>query len=262
MPDNLLESELFGYKKGAFTGADKDKPGRFALAGDGTIFLDEIGEISQAMQVRLLRVLQERVFEPLGGTKVETTQARVIAATNRDLLEMVRKGDFREDLYYRINVVPLQLPPLRARREDIPLLVDHFISRFNQLQNKHIEDIEPEALSLLLSYDWPGNVRQLENVIERAFVICTGSRIGLRCMPHEIKAGTLPEVQISQPTSVNEMNHNAEADVIMATLVRFHYNREATARHLGIHKTTLYRKMRKHGLSLPEQDGRSADLIK
>ncbi len=171
LPDTLLESELFGYKSGAFTGAQKDKPGRFALAKGGTIFLDEIAEISQALQVRLLRVLQERSYEPLGATRSEAADVRVIVATNKDLAEQMETGAFREDLYYRINVMRVELPPLRRRKEDIPLLVDHFVSRFNRLQQKSIQGVSAEAVSLLMAHDWPGNVRELENVIERAFIL-------------------------------------------------------------------------------------------
>ena len=179
LPDTLLESELFGYKAGAFTGANKDKPGRFALARGGTIFLDEIGEVSPALQVRLLRVLQERTYEPLGATRSESTDARIIVATNKDLAEQVRQGVFREDLYYRVNVVRIELPPLRRRKEDIPLLVEQFVARFNRLQQKTVQGIAAEALSLLMAHDWPGNIRELENAIERAFILCNEGHIGI-----------------------------------------------------------------------------------
>ncbi|HOP36411.1 MAG TPA: sigma 54-interacting transcriptional regulator, partial [Syntrophales bacterium] len=186
LPDTLLESELFGYKAGAFTGARKDKPGRFALADGGTLFLDEISEVSPALQVRLLRVLQDRTYEPLGSTRSETADVRVIAATNEDLAERVRSGLFREDLYYRVNVVRLELPPLRRRKEDIPLLADQFIARFNHLQGKNVSGITPEALSLLMAYDWPGNIRELENAIERAFILVDDGTIGLPHLPREV----------------------------------------------------------------------------
>ena len=163
LPDTLLESELFGYKAGAFTGAARDKPGRFALARNGTIFLDEIGDVSPALQIRLLRVLQERRFEPLGSVKSEETNARIIVATNKDLSELTRKGDFREDLYYRINVVRVELPPLRRRKEDVPLLAEQFIQRFNRLQDRFVQGITPEAIPLLMAHDWPGNVREPQN---------------------------------------------------------------------------------------------------
>ncbi|HKZ16515.1 MAG TPA: sigma 54-interacting transcriptional regulator, partial [Geobacteraceae bacterium] len=188
LPDTLLESELFGYKAGAFTGANKDKPGRFAMAKGGTLFLDEIGEVSPALQVRLLRVLQERVYEPLGATRSETADARIIVATNRDLAEQMRRGAFREDLYYRVNVVRVELPPLRRRKEDIPLLVEQFIERFNRLQQKAVQGIAAEALSLLMAHDWPGNIRELENLIERSFILCGEGFIGIGQLPEELTA--------------------------------------------------------------------------
>ena len=172
LPDNLLESELFGYKAGAFTDARRDKPGRFALANGGTIFLDEIGDISSAMQARLLRVLQERVYEPLGGVEPVKTDVRVIAATNKSLGKLVEQGRFREDLFYRIHVIRIELPSLRDRREDIPLLIDHFIARFNRLKGKDIAGVSDPVLARLMEHDFPGNVRELENIIEHAFVLC------------------------------------------------------------------------------------------
>ena len=181
LPDTLLESELFGYKAGAFTDARHDKPGRFALADGGTIFLDEISDISPAMQTRLLRVLQERTFEPLGAVKPVAVDVRVLAATNQNLEELVRSGKFREDLFYRIHIIRLVLPRLPERREDIPLLVEHFITKFNRLRGKDIVGISDEVLARLLDYDYPGNVRELENIIEHAFILCRG---GLIQMPH------------------------------------------------------------------------------
>ncbi|MCF8026234.1 MAG: sigma 54-interacting transcriptional regulator, partial [Desulfobacteraceae bacterium] len=169
LPDALLESELFGYKAGAFTGANRDKPGRFAQAHEGTIFLDEIGDISQALQIRLLRVLQEKQVEPLGSTSPVATDVRVVAATNRDLEKMVEKGEFRQDLFYRINVIRIDIPPLRERKEDIPLLADHFVSKFNRIQGKSVQGVDAEALARLMAHDYPGNVRELENRIEHAF---------------------------------------------------------------------------------------------
>jgi PAS domain S-box-containing protein len=176
LPDTLLESELFGYKAGAFTDARKDKPGRVAAAEGGTLFLDEIGDISAALQVRLLRFLQERVYEPLGSTQPVRADVRMIAATNKNLTELVQSNHFRDDLYYRINVVRLQIPPLRERMEDVPLLVDHFIARFNALQGKEVAGVSDEVLSCLMSYHYPGNVRELENIIERSFVLCRSGR--------------------------------------------------------------------------------------
>ena len=187
LPDSLLESELFGYKAGAFTDARRDKPGRFALADGGTIFLDEIGDISPAMQVRLLRVLQERVIEPLGGVEPVKVDVRVVAATNKDLAELVRQGKFREDLFYRIRVIHLKLPALRERREDIPLLVDRMVAKFNRLQGKDIAGVSEEVMARLMEHDYPGNVRELENIIEQAFVLCRGGWIELHHLPPELR---------------------------------------------------------------------------
>jgi PAS domain S-box-containing protein len=253
MPETLLESELFGYKKGAFTGADRDKPGRLDQAEDGTLFLDEIGDISPAMQVRLLRVLQERTYEPLGSRKTETTEARFVAATNRDLAQLVKEDKFREDLFYRINVVRIDLPPLRQRKEDIPLLVDHFIQKFNYIHQKDISGVAPEVLSLLMAHDWPGNVRQLENLMERAFVLCTDSRLGLEHLPEEF---TGQGKAVKESSDIRSISRMAQSQTILDTLKRHGYNRQRAARELGIHKTTLYRKMKALGIHLPDQDGR------
>ena len=252
LPDALLESELFGYKAGAFTGANKDKPGRFALAKGGTLFLDEIAEVSPALQVRLLRVLQDHVYEPLGSTRSERADVRIIVATNKDLSELVKKGKFREDLYYRINVVRIELPPLRRRKEDIPLLVNQFIGRFNRLHNKKIGGISPEALSLLMAHDWPGNVRELENVIERAFILCTGDTIEIKHLPEELTAragsGSRPDIRSAKET--------LEAETIRLALERNNYNRTAAARDLGIHKSTLFRKLKRLGIEIPKKRSR------
>jgi PAS domain S-box-containing protein len=255
LPDTLLESELFGYKKGAFTGAVQDKPGRFALAGDGTLFLDEIGEISPALQVRLLRVLQEHTYEPLGDNKTVRTEARIIAATNRDLAAQVKRGAFREDLFYRINVVRVELPPLRRRKEDIPLLTDHFMERFNRLQQKSLTGISADAMALLMAHDWPGNVRELENAIERAFVICAGKTIGLECLPDEIRGA----LAAGPPgaAAMASVRRVTESQAIINALKRHNGNRNAAARELGIHKTTFFRKIKALGVVLPDGDGRA-----
>lgn len=251
LPDALLESELFGAKAGAYTGAVRDRLGRFAQARGGTIFLDEIGEISPALQVRLLRVLQERTFEPLGSSRTESTDARVIVATNRSLPDLIRAGAFREDLYYRINVIRLELPPLRERKDDIGLLAEQFIRRFNRLQNRCVPGISPEALSLLLAHDWPGNIRELENCIERAFVLCGDGRIDITHLPEELTA-TVPHLGGHQ--SVHDL---LDRQAIRAALERAGFNRLAAARDLGIHKTTLFRRMKRLGMELPVRDGRS-----
>ncbi|MGD9366846.1 MAG: sigma 54-interacting transcriptional regulator [Desulfobacteraceae bacterium] len=254
LPDTLLESELFGYKTGAFTGAVKDKPGRFALASGGTLFLDEIGEVSPALQVRLLRVLQERVYEPLGAVRSKKTDARIITATNKDLATETRKGNFREDLYYRINVVRVELPPLRNRKEDIPILVEHFIQRFNRLQHKSILGISGEAISLLMAHHWPGNIRELENVIERSFILCDASHIGIAHLPEELTARGKLNTPASGIRSAREL---LDTQAICSALEHNNYNRLAAAKELGIHKSTLFRKIKKLGISLPSLDGRS-----
>jgi transcriptional regulator with PAS, ATPase and Fis domain len=253
LPDTLLESELFGYKAGAFTGANKDKPGRFALAAGGTLFLDEIGEISPALQIRLLRVLQERMYEPLGGIHSEKADVRVIVATNKDLSSQVRQGVFREDLYYRVNVVRIELPPLRRRKEDIPFLVEQFVVQFNRLQQRSVRGITPDALSLLMAHDWPGNIRELENAIERAFILCSDGDIGMEHLPRELTGhgGT-----VGPDTDIRSAHDILDVQAICAALERNNFNRVAAAKDLGIHKTTLFRKMKKLGIPLPEQDGR------
>ncbi len=254
LPDTLLESELFGYKTGAFSGAIKDKPGRFALAHHGTLFLDEIGEISQSMQIKLLRVLQDHTFEPLGAIRPETTDVRIIAATNRDLAGQVRQNVFREDLYYRINVVRIELPPLRQRKEDIPLLTDQLIARFNHLQHKTIRGLNTDAWSLLMAYHWPGNIRELANVIERAFILCQSGDIGIEHLPDELTAHrTMPSSQ----SDIRSAHDVLDRQTICSALSRNNNNRLAAARELGIHKTTLLRKMKKLHIPLPDQDGRS-----
>lgn len=245
LPDNLCESELFGYKAGAFTDAKKDKPGRFSLAQDGTIFLDEIGDISQAVQIRLLRVLEEKVYEPLGSTKQIKTNARVIAATHRDMEKLVQEGRFREDLYFRINVIKMVLPPLCERREDIPLLVDHFIQHFNDMTGRKIVGMTQEAMAALMLYDWPGNVRELENAIEHAFVLCKGELIRLECLPEQLipKNGSM---LVPTGLTLKEIEKRA----IQQALERNQWKKVATARELGIDKNTLRRKI--HRLNIME----------
>jgi PAS domain S-box-containing protein len=255
LPDTLLESELFGYKAGAFTGATQNKPGRFAMASGGTLFLDEMGEISPALQVKLLRVLQDHRFEPLGATKTETADVRIIGATNKDLSEEMRKGNFREDLYYRINVVQVKLPPLRNRKEDIPTLVKRFVDRFNRLQQKAIQGISGEALSILMAHHWPGNVRELENIIERAFIMCGNAQIGIEHLPEELTGNT--HTPRGHDTGIRAARALIDAQSIRSALERNSYNRLAAARDLGVHKSTLFRKIKKLGIALPDTDGRS-----
>ncbi|MDD3942943.1 MAG: sigma 54-interacting transcriptional regulator [Sphaerochaetaceae bacterium] len=252
LPDTLLESELFGYRKGAFTGADRDKPGRFALARGGTLFLDEIGDISQAMQVKLLRVLQERQFEPLGARETEKTDARIICATNRDLEELVRQGSFRQDLYYRIHIIAITIPPLRERREDIPLLAKQFLERFAILNNKTIESFSAEAYAAFYAYSWPGNIRELENVVERAVVLCQSDTIGLSDLPAQI-TGALTSSRhgpgiLPHAADVNEAKDEVERRIILEALDRNARKVSHAAEELGIHRATLYRKMQRLGI--------------
>jgi transcriptional regulator with PAS, ATPase and Fis domain len=248
-----LESELFGYKKGAFTHAEKDKPGHFALAEGGTIFLDEIGDTSPAFQVKLLRVLEEKTFLPLGGLKKEKADVRIIAATNRDLTAMVETGDFRRDLYYRINVVRLFLPPLRERMEDIPLLVERFVTKMNRIRGAYVRGLSHAALARLMAHDYPGNIRELENIIEHAFILCSEGEIELRHLPGAFSDETTPSV----PPAANDPVRAAETDLLIRTLKEHGNNRQAAARALGINKSTLYRKMKRLDIPLPESDGRS-----
>ena len=254
MPDTLLESELFGYRAGAFTDARQDRPGRFAHAEGGTVFLDEIGDISPAMQVRLLRVLQEKVYEPLGAVESVAADVRVIAATHRDLDELVKGNTFREDLFYRINVMRMEIPKLRERREDIPLLIDHFIGRFNRLQDKDVVGVSDEVLDVLMNHDYRGNARELENIIEHAFVLCHQSVIELDHLPPELSRGTSSRRSLitHPPTTLRAM----EAVHIADALRRTHGNRREAARLLGIHTSTLFRKIRDLDIDVPERDGR------
>ena len=254
LPDTLLEAELFGYKAGAFTDAKRDKPGRFALAKDGTIFLDEIGDISPAMQARLLRVLQEKTFEPLGGLHPEKTAARVVAATNRDLRELMRQGSFREDLYYRIHVVHLEIPPLSERRQDLSLLVDHFVGKLNRLHERDIAGLSPEAEALLMRHDFPGNVRELQNILEHAFVLCRDGLIEPEHLPDEIRQSARPVVA----AQVDGLGlHQVERTLILEALRKHDGNRGRAAQELGIDPSTLYRKIKRYGLEVPQSDGRS-----
>ncbi len=246
LPETLLESELFGYKAGAFTDAKKDKAGRFALAEQGTLFLDEIGEISPALQVKLLRVLEERVYEPLGSTKSVEADVRIIASTNRNLREQMQSGEFRKDLYFRLNVFCIRLPPLRERRMDIPLLIDHFIGRFNHIYNKDVSGITPPTLEILMNHHLPGNVRELENIIEHSFILCPGGVIRPEYLPEYLQEKqAIPAIEIAG--TMKEM----ESLFILAALKRNHWNRKNTAAELGIDTSTLYRKIKKLGLNIP-----------
>jgi PAS domain S-box-containing protein len=246
LPDNLLESELFGYKAGAFTDARKDKKGRFALAEKGTLFLDEIGNISQAMQIKLLRVLQEKEYEPLGSTDTIKTDVRILTATNASIDKMVAEGEFRADFFYRINVIKVLLPPLRERREDIPLLIDHFVEQFNRLHRKDIPGVAQTTLEILMKYDYPGNIRELENIIEHAFVLCARGIIKPEHLPKHLQnKDSIPAVEIA--ATMDEM----ESLFLIAALKRNNWSRKETARQIGVNPSTLYRKIKKHRLKIP-----------
>jgi len=251
LPDALLESELFGYKKGAFTGAVKDKPGKFALAENGTIFLDEIGDISPALQAKLLRVLQENEYEPLGSTTTVKTNARVVSATNKNLRQMIEDNAFRSDLFFRLNVIHISLPPFSERKEDIPLLVQHFINKFRKAKRTNIQGVCPAVLNILMQYDFPGNVRELENIIEHCFVMCRDTVIDIESLPEEVRHSVIETVVEQDETAEANPLSNAEASTIIAALHRYDGHRKKTADHLGIDKTTLWRKMKKYNISYP-----------
>ena len=255
MPETLMESELFGYVKGAFTDAKRNKPGRIAQADGGTLFLDEVGDLPLQVQVKLLRFLQERSYEPLGATFSTRADVRIITATHRDLVQMVEEAQFRQDLYFRLNVMQIDLPPLCERTEDIPLLVRHFISSYDRTTSKKIEAIDDEALGALMRYPFPGNIRELENIIERAFIVCQGVVIRAEHLPPTVLEyqegnGRLPQEngfsmrhsQILDPLKL------AERDALARALKRHQGNRTHTASELGIHRSTLIRKIKQYGL--------------
>ena len=250
IPDTLLESELFGHKAGSFTDARHDKPGRFELAEGGTIFLDEIGDVSPALQARLLRVLQERVIEPLGGTEPRPVDVRVISATNKNVSQLVAEGLFRKDLYYRINVVKISIPPLRDRRDDIPLLVDAMIRRSNE-QGREIEGVAPEVMDVLMHHSFPGNVRELQNILEYAAVLCPKGVIKLTHLPDEF---TGPECGAPECQDVMD---SLQRSLIVGALERHNGNRRAAAEELSVHPTTLWRRAKRLGIEMPEADGRN-----
>ncbi len=257
IPQNLMESELFGHEKGAFTGAVSAKAGKFELADGGTLFLDEIGEIPVEMQVKLLRVLQYEQFERVGGVKTLKVNVRLVAATNRDLEDMIQENTFRQDLYYRLKVVPITLPPLRNRRSDVPLLIGHFLERFNQRLGKHIEGVTPEALECLEEYDWPGNIRELENVMERSVLFANGARLGINELPPEVLnrselPPTRPTMDSSGSLSLPEMwkqeKERLEREMISQALDQTEGNVTQAAKILGISRKSLQKKMKELGL--------------
>lgn len=246
LPDSLLESELFGHVRGAFTGAESDRPGRFELANEGTLFLDEIGEVSPALQVKLLRVIETKEFERLGDRQTTKVDVRFIAATNRDLKEDVEEGRFREDLYYRLNVLAIKIPPLRERREEVPLLVQHFVKMFAGQTGRNIRGVSQETMDILLDYPWPGNVRQLENAIEHAFIHCTGGVVQPRHLPEELQQAH-PSV-VERVSGTEKPLESLEKEVILTALERASFRRSEAARLLGISRSSLWRKMKRHGI--------------
>ncbi len=241
LPDTLLESELFGYEKGAFTGAVSQKEGRFELANEGTLFLDEIGEITPSIQVKLLRVLQEGEFERLGGTKVLRSNVRIISATNVNLENAIKQKRFREDLYYRLNVITINMPPLRERREDIPLLISHFLKIYQEMNNKVVDGIAEDVLDILTDYQWPGNVREIKNVIERAVVLTQDRVITQKDLPENISREKIEERKLTIPFGMPL--REIEKKVIIETLRRSKGDKEIAANLLGITPRTIYRKM-------------------
>ena len=258
IPEELLESELFGHVRGAFTNAIAHREGRFAVANGGSIFLDEIGDMSSSLQVKLLRVLQDRTFEPVGSSKTVKVNVRVIAATNQDLEQAIRERRFREDLFYRLNVIPIETPALRERREDIPLLVHHFLQVMNQEKGKRVEGLSPPALELLCEYDWPGNVRELENLVERLVILRGDGTIEVDELPRSLRrAAERPAVAAPRvpPAGIpfNEVVDRFETDLILQALERTQWNKNRAAQLLGLNRTTLLEKMKKKGLDAPER---------
>ncbi|OHD58509.1 MAG: hypothetical protein A2014_01625 [Spirochaetes bacterium GWF1_49_6] len=257
IPETLLESELFGYEKGAFTGAGRQKIGKFENANKGTIFLDEIGEMSLALQAKILRVIEDKIVTRVGGLEAINIDVRIISATNRDLWQEVRKTKFREDLYYRINVIFLHLPPLRERREDIPLLVDFFIKRYVELEGVHISQIDEDVVKLLISFNWPGNVRQLENVIHHAMIMTDDERISIDDIPDNIFSSSSTSENINNLTGYIKKDNVIITDLdldemektqILKALEKAHWKMSKAAELLGIHRNTLTQKMKKYKL--------------
>ncbi|OIN96335.1 hypothetical protein AUJ66_06575 [Candidatus Desantisbacteria bacterium CG1_02_38_46] len=247
IPETLLESELFGHKKGAFTDAVADKKGLFEEANDGTFFLDEVGELSSSTQVKLLRVIENHEIRPVGSTEIKKVNIRIIAATNKDLAEAVKNGRFREDLFFRINVIQIHIPPLRERKEDVPLLIAYFLRRYNQQFKKEVTDISDEAMTMLMNYDYPGNVRELENIVQHAIVVAEGSMISKNELPSFVPARqSLPEPVEPIFKTMEEM----EKDIVRETLLKCHGNQSLSAKKLGIGRTTLIRKMKKYNIGV------------
>jgi len=250
IPENLLESELFGYVRGAFTGAERDKPGRFQLADGGTIFLDEIGDLPQSLQAKLLRVLEDKEFYPLGSRQTHKVDVRIVSATNRDLDKLLKKSQFRQDLYYRLNVVQIKLPPLKERREDLPLLISHIVRKLNADREKPPPGISEEVMDILLNFDYPGNVRELENILEHALIICAGDIIKPEHLPVVLKKQTVSPKDLVRFHSIPARDtDDAEREKVIRMLDQYNGHRMKTAKALGIDRTTLWRKMNKYGIA-------------
>jgi len=249
LPENLLESELFGYVRGAFTGAAQDKPGRFQLAGGGTLFLDEIGELPLTLQAKILRALQERIVEPLGGVTPVSIDVRFIAATNRDLPAMIAAGTFREDLYYRLNVLEIRIPPLRERSEDIPLLVDYLLDKLGRKNNRPVRTVSREFLDALGRHEWRGNVRELENILERALILCRADTLDLRDLPDHLLTSAPASRPAHQAQPGESPLEAAERQALEETLRKYAGHRERTAQALGISRRTLQYRLKKYGLT-------------
>ncbi len=264
IPEELLESELFGHIKGSFTGAVATRIGRFEMADQGTIFLDEIGDMSLKLQVKLLRVLQERKIDPVGSSRTVEVDVRIIAATNRNLEEAVAQGLFREDLYYRLNVIPIHIPPLRDRKEDIPLLIDHFLTRFAEENQRPKPQVSPEAMNALINYRWPGNVRELENFVERLIILMREEEIGLKNLPPHLNSGA-----VSQPTlfqipeggiDFKRLVNDFENRLILQALEKTRWNKNQAANLLNLNRTTLVEKIKKRQLEKGGQEKSSSSL--
>jgi transcriptional regulator with PAS, ATPase and Fis domain len=242
IPENLLESELFGHKKGSFTSANEDKKGLITMAHSGTLFLDEIGELPQSLQVKLLHIIQTKELTPVGDTRIITVDVRIIAATNADLMQRVKEGRFREDLYYRLNVIEIHMPSLRDRRDDIPLLIKHYLKISANEVGKNIKDIDYEAMQALLAYDWPGNIRELRNTIERATVLADNEMITIHDLPDKFR--TL-DIECVSTSSLRQALDEFEREYIRRSMTEAKGNKEAAANKLGVDLATLYRKLKK-----------------
>jgi DNA-binding NtrC family response regulator len=268
IPEDLLESELFGHVKGAFTGAVQPREGRFRAADGGTIFLDEIGDMSPKLQVKLLRVLQEKTFEPLGSSKSERVDVRVIAATNKNLEDAIRDGTFREDLYYRLNVIPIEVPPLRERKEDLPLLVEHFLARHAGEGPRRVTGVSEAAMERLRAHDWPGNVRELENLIERLVVLRGDGVIDVDDLPPRLRPVETPRSLVGLPSlgptglDLNELLDRIETQLILQALERTHWNKNRAAQLLGLHRTTLLERIKKRGIEPNESAESDAPALR